>query len=138
VILVDTSAWVEYLRATGSLTHRRLRDLVAQDADLAIADVVVMELLAGARDRRHHSDLRRLLRRFTLAPVGGLETYENAAELYRLCRAHGTTVRKLTDCLIAAVAIREDAALLHADADFAALRRHTALQVDEGSRQPTT
>jgi len=39
------------------------------------------------------------------------------------------TVRKLVDCLIAAVAIRVDAELLHADADFEASARHTPLRL---------
>lgn len=43
---------------------------------------------------------------------------EEAASLYRTCRRHGETVRKLIDCLIAAPAIRADIPILHADADF--------------------
>jgi hypothetical protein len=52
-----------------------------------------------------------------------------AAELYRACRAGGETPRKLTDCLIATVAIRNGAALLCEDADFAAIARHSPLQL---------
>ena len=48
MILVDTSAWVEYLRATGSPVHLRLRRLIADEDDLATTEVVIMELLAGA------------------------------------------------------------------------------------------
>ncbi len=53
--------------------------------------------------------------------------YEDAADLYRACRRAGETVRTLTDCLVAALAIRTGAAVLHADEDFAAIARHTAL-----------
>ncbi|MGI8936697.1 MAG: hypothetical protein ACR2JF_00525 [Iamia sp.] len=45
----------------------------------------------------------------------------------------GETVRKLIDCLIAAVAIRADAPVHHADVDFTSLARHTALRVWEES-----
>jgi predicted nucleic acid-binding protein len=58
--------------------------------------------------------------------------YEHAAVLYRQCRANGETVRKLIDCLIAAIAaiaIRNDVPLLHQDADFEVLARHTPLLV---------
>jgi predicted nucleic acid-binding protein len=41
-----------------------------------------------------------------------------SAELYRRCRGRGETVRKLIDCLIAAIAIRERATVLHNDRDF--------------------
>jgi predicted nucleic acid-binding protein len=56
--------------------------------------------------------------------------YDAAAALYRTCRQKGQTVRKLIDCLIAAVAIRGDVPILHRDVDFDVLSRHTALRVD--------
>jgi hypothetical protein len=56
--------------------------------------------------------------------------YDAAATLYRTCRQRGHTVRKLIDCLIAAVAIRGDVPILHRDTDFDILAQHTALQVD--------
>jgi predicted nucleic acid-binding protein len=129
VILLDTSAWVEFLRATGSSVHLRVRSALEQDVELASTDVVVMEVLAGARDDRDRDELRRLLYGRTLLAVEGPSDYEQAAELYRTCRRHGETPRKLTDCLIAAVAIRNDAELLHADADFLAIARHAPLRL---------
>jgi len=59
--------------------------------------------------------------------------YDQAAALFRTCRRNGETVRKLIDCLIASVAIRSNAPVLHADADFAVLARHTALTTHERS-----
>ena len=56
--------------------------------------------------------------------------YYDAAALYRRCRRQGETVRKLADCLIAAVAIRAEIPILHNDRDFDTLARHTELQVD--------
>jgi predicted nucleic acid-binding protein len=129
VILADTSAWVEYLRATGSPAHLRLRELVAGEGELATTEVVTMELLAGAATQDEVVRLRRLLLRCQLLPVEGLADYEAAAELYRRCRAGGETVRSLTECLIAVVAIRHGAALLHRDLDFDVLARHTPLRV---------
>jgi hypothetical protein len=64
-----------------------------------------------------------------LLAVGGLATYETAAEIYRLCRKSGESIRNATDCLIAAVAIRDGAEVLHRDADFEAIARHTSLRV---------
>ena len=129
MILADTSAWVEYLRATGSPVHLRLRELIDAEGDLRTSEVVMMELLAGATTPEGVAQLRRLLGRFDVLPVEGLADYETAAELYRRCRAGGETVRKLTDCLIAAVAMRHGAALLHRDHDFEVLARHTPLRV---------
>jgi predicted nucleic acid-binding protein len=128
-VLADTSAWVEYLRATGSPVHLRLRRLIADEDAVATTEVVVMELLAGASDDDEAARLRRLLGRFELLPVEGLADYEAAAELYRRCRRAGEMVRKLTDCLIAVVAIRAGAALLHRDQDFEVLARHAPVRV---------
>jgi predicted nucleic acid-binding protein len=129
VILADTSAWVEYLRATGSPAHLRLRELIAGEGELATTEVVVMELLAGATTTERVTQLRRLLGRFDVLAIQGLADYEAAAELYRRCRARGETVRKLTDCLIAAVAVRSGATVLHRDHDFEVIARHTPLRV---------
>ena len=133
MILVDTSAWVEYLRGTGSTTHRRLSKLIKEAEPVVTTDVVVMEILAGAENEARHHSLRRLLHRFPLLNVGGLVTYEEAAALYRACRRGGDTPRALTDCLIAAVAMRESASVLHADRDFDAIARHSRLRVESGS-----
>jgi len=126
VILVDTSAWIEFLRDTGSPVCARVVALL--DDDLATCDPVRMEVLAGARDERHLSDLRRLLARAVVLPTGPTD-YEDAAALYRGCRRRGATVRRLIDCLIGAVAVRAGVPILHADADFDVLARHTPVEV---------
>jgi len=129
MILLDSSAWVEFLRATGSPTHLRVRDALREEAELACTDVVVTEILAGARDDADRDRLRRLLYGLRFLPVEGPVDYEAAAELYRLCRRGGETPRKLTDCLIAAVAIRNEAELLCEDADFLTISRHAPLRL---------
>jgi hypothetical protein len=127
LILIDSSAWIEFLRRTGSPTNRRVADLLR--GEIATTDPVRMEVLAGARDESHLHDLRGLLARASLLQTESGD-YERAAALYRTCRRQGETVRRLIDCLIAAVAIRNEVAVLHADDDFDVLARHTALQTD--------
>jgi predicted nucleic acid-binding protein len=131
VILVDTSAWIEFLRDTGSSVCEAVDRLLADD--LAICDPVAMEVLAGARDEHHLARLRGLLGRATMLPTAPAD-YDAAAALYRACRLRGETVRKLVDCLIAAVAIRAGAEVLHADVDLAVLARHTDLQLHPASK----
>lgn len=127
MILIDTSAWVEFLRDTGSPVCQRVDDLL--DDDIATCHPVRMEVLAGARDEAHLNDLRRLLARASLLTTRSTD-YEQAAGLYRTCRRGGEAVRRLSDCLIAATAIRAGVSILHADADFDALARQTALRVE--------
>ncbi len=126
MILIDTSAWIEFLRNTGSPTCGEVDRLLA--ADIAVCDPIRMEVLAGARDEFHLRQLRGLLARATMLPTGPAD-YEAAATLYRACRRRGETVRKLIDCLIGAIAIREEVPVLHADTDFDVLARHTALEI---------
>ena len=133
MIIIDTSAWIEFLRDTGSQVCNTVDDLLG--ADLAICDAISMEVLAGARSEQHLAQLRGLLARATLVPIIA-EDYDHAAALYRTCRRDGETIRKLIDCLIAAVAIRSNAPILHADADFAALARHTPLNTHADSAAP--
>lgn len=127
MILIDTSAWVEFLRDTGSTVCQRVDALL--DEEIATSHPIRMEVLAGARNEGHLEDLRGLLACASLIATEPTD-YEGAAALYRGCRRGGETVRKLIDCLIAATAIRTSMSILHADADFEVLARHTRLQIE--------
>jgi len=127
MILVDTSAWIEFLRDTASPVCERVDAILA--GDIAVADPIRMEVLAGARDEKHLNQLKRLLARGSVFHTMPID-YDQAAILYRQCRTNGETVRKLIDCLIAAVAIRNDVVILHQDVDFDVLARHTALRIE--------
>ena len=126
--MIDTSAWIEFLRDTGSKICARVDELL--EGEVAICDAVRMEVLAGARDEAHLLSLRRLLARATVISTRATD-YDDAAALYRRCRRQGEAVRKLIDCLIASAAIRTGASVLHNDADFDLLARHTELRIYE-------
>jgi predicted nucleic acid-binding protein len=128
MILIDTSAWIEFLRDTGSPVCDHVDRLL--DDDIAVCDPVRMEVLAGARSDEHLRALRGLLARASIITTEPTD-YEDAAALYRTCRRGGASVRKLIDCLIAAVAIKADIPVLHADADFDVLAHHTELRIEE-------
>ena len=128
MIMIDTSAWIEFLRDTGSEVCEAVENVL--DEDIAVSDPIRMEVLAGARDEDHLDQLRKLLGRCAHLEAVPVD-YDNAAILYRQCRINGETVRKLVDCLIAAIAIRHECTLLHHDSDFATLARHTELQTVE-------
>lgn len=130
MILIDTSAWVEFLRDTGSPVCERVDELLAEE--VAICDPIRMEVLAGARDEGHLHRLRRLLARATVLPTAPAN-YDQAASIFRHCRREGEMVRKLIDCLIAAVALSAGVGVLHRDNDFDAIARHTELAVDSAS-----
>jgi predicted nucleic acid-binding protein len=128
VIVVDSSAWVELLRGTDSTVTRRLNRALADHEALAVTEIVVAEVLSGARDEQHLNRLRRMLLGLDLLRLRGLTDYEAAASLQRACRGAGETVRSLADCLVAVPAIVAGVPVLHADRDFEILARHTALR----------
>jgi predicted nucleic acid-binding protein len=129
MILVDSSAWIEFQRASGSPADRRLTAAIKADEPLATMGLVLLEILAGARDDRQARNLRRLLDRCRFVALEDPSDFEAAAALYRTCRGAGTTIRRLPACLIAVVAIRVDAQLLHQDADFDAIARQSPLAI---------
>ncbi|HXC23071.1 MAG TPA: PIN domain nuclease, partial [Solirubrobacteraceae bacterium] len=129
----DTSVWVEYDRATGSPSHRRLLQLIESDGPVAVTDPVVMEVLAGARDNKREADLRRLLDRFELLRFDVVSDFAGAARIYRRCRAAGVTPRGMLDCMIAAVAWRRGATLLAHDADMDRVAGVVEIDLDDAS-----
>lgn len=137
MILADTSAWVEYDRATGSTVDRRLTALIAAGGPVAVTEPIIMEVLAGARNDQRESDLRRLLLRFELLRFDVVADFEGAAHLYRRCRRVGVTPRGMVDCMIAAVALRWGATLLAHDADMDRLAGATGIALDEASLRAT-
>ena len=118
MILIDSSAWVEFDRATGSAVDARVTHLIASTDEVAVTEPVIMEIIAGARDDRRAGDLRRLMDRFALLRFDAAVDFDGAARIYRTCRSSGVTPRGMIDCMIATVALRHGASLLAADADL--------------------
>jgi predicted nucleic acid-binding protein len=133
VILADTSAWVEFDRATDSPVDRRITELIRSDGPLAVTEPVVMEVVAGARTDDGEADLRRLLLRFTLLSFDVAADFDGAATIYRRCRRAGVTPRGIVDCMIAAVAYRHRATLLAADADLSRVATVVGIDLDKAA-----
>lgn len=117
--LIDSSAWIEFLRRTGSRANIEVRELLQQrPGEVAMTEPVMMELLAGATSDRAFQQIDKLSRGMRLLPVDASVDYRDAAIAYRAVRRGGRAVRKTMDCLIAVVAARTGATLVHRDRDF--------------------
>jgi predicted nucleic acid-binding protein len=136
VILADTSAWVEYDRASASPVDQRLSELIADDGPLAVTEPVVMEIVAGARTDEREADLRRLLLRFQLLRYDSAADFDGASAIYRQCRRVGVTPRGLIDCMVASVARRHGATLLAYDADISRVANVVGIEIDPASLTP--
>ncbi|HEY3844527.1 MAG TPA: PIN domain-containing protein [Acidimicrobiales bacterium] len=135
MILADTSAWVEYDRATGSRVDQRITDLISANGGLAVTEPVIMEVIAGARSDDRETNLRRLLLRFTLLAFDAVADFDAAATIYRRCRRAGVTPRGMVDCMIASVALRHRATLLAADLDLTRVATIVGIDLDDASRR---
>jgi predicted nucleic acid-binding protein len=125
VILVDTSIWIEVLRARQPLD---LEDVLDFD-DVVTCLPVIQEVLQGFRDERAYRQAREAMLSLPIveSPLEE-EVFTNAVDLYRMARRAGITVRSSVDCLIAACAIRHDVEVLHRDRDYAAIAGVSALR----------
>jgi hypothetical protein len=129
VTLIDTSAWIEYLRDTDSRVCNRVDALIEQSHPVATTDVVIMELLAGVANPVTRQKIWGLMNRCVMLPTRPLFDYEVAAELYSRCRADGFNPANTNDVLIAAVAIGRKVPLLAADTDFERIAAVSSLEL---------
>ncbi len=126
--LIDTSAWIDYLRGSDSRATSEVRRLLkSESAQVVMCEPVAMELLAGATTEVGLLSLERLVNGLPQLPVDPTLDFRSAASIYRTARSSGKTIRSLTDCLIGAIALRHGATLLHKDMDFEIVAEFTEL-----------
>jgi len=124
MILVDTSVWIELLNG-------RLGSKVSPEEllNFATCGPVVQEVLQGLRQHPASGAFRdALLALPILSDPLPSAAFLSAAEIYRLGRAKGYTIRSSTDCLIAAIAIDNGVPVWHRDRDFESIARFTSLR----------
>ncbi len=108
---------------------RRLRAL-AEDGDaILIGDLILLEVLQGARNDAHAARIERSLRRYPVAPMLDAGLAIRAAANYRALRARGITIRKTVDMIIGTFCLARGYALLHDDRDFDPMVQHLGLQI---------
>ncbi len=129
MILLDTSALIEFLNRTGSPADTAIEALIANNADVAIVEIVLTEVLQGIRNEREYREVRASLLSLPVLALKSQDSYIKAADLYRKCRTKGLTIRSTIDLLIAQAAIEHDAVLLHNDRDFEAIATVSPLKL---------
>lgn len=127
MIFVDSSVWIDYFRGLHSAETDRLDRLLGEE-ELVTGDVVLAEVLQGFVSDADFRTALRLFETLTVVEVGGRDAAIEAARNFRRLRAKGVTVRKTIDTLIASWCIRNGAALLSADRDFAPFIAHLGLK----------
>jgi predicted nucleic acid-binding protein len=128
MIVVDTSVWIPYMHGHNTPEVQRLTAL-PRLRDIIVGDVIMMEVLSGARSEKIASELREEFEQFELRAMAGFSGAIAAAQHYRTLRGLGITVRSSIDVLIASYCIEGDHTLLHRDRDFDHFERHLGLKV---------
>ena len=128
MILVDTSVWIDFLAGRDEPHVALLEQLISESEDLALCGLVLTEILQGIVDDTAFHRVRDYLRPLVMLPMPE-EVCVRAAQIYRLLRKKGITIRRTNDCLIAAVVLEHHCRLLHHDKDFAPIEKHFPLRV---------
>jgi len=128
LILIDASAFIEFLNHTGSSIDTLVEQLIDDAEDVALAEITLTEILQGIKTDREYLEVKAALLTFPVISLNGAESYIAAAELYRKCRKKGLTIRCTVDLLIAQIALEHHLPLLHNDRDFNALAQVSDLK----------
>ncbi|MEY2341889.1 PIN domain-containing protein [Acidithiobacillus sp. IBUN Pt1247-S3] len=121
MILVDSSVWIDWLRAGNHPATLQLDRLIDED-EVVLSPVTEQEILMGARGAAQLAKLRSY---FGAIPVlmPTRSTFSDAGALYARCRWAGVTPRSPHDCLIAQSAVEHKIPLLTNDRDFAQIAK---------------
>lgn len=126
-LVADTSAWIEFLRGTGSTTDKLLTSAI-DNHKVLLPDLVYHEVLRGMPSEAEARAMIKRFEPFIDFNLCGMDIAEKAAAHYRFLRSNGTTVRGTVDLLIATWCVENDVPLLHADRDFAGFEQHLNLK----------
>ena len=90
MIVVDSSVWIANLRGMDNEAVRHLRALVDDDDDqILVGDLILLEVLQGARDEAHAARIEHALRSYRVVAMLDVGLAVRAAEYYRVLRGRG-------------------------------------------------
>lgn len=128
MIVVDSSVWIAKLRGSTANAVRKL-EAIRETEQIAVGDIVLLEVLQGARDDENAAYIEGFLSRFTMVRVVDFQIVGQAAVNFRILRAKGFRVRATVDLLIGTYCIENGHVLLHDDRDFSVMEEHLGLIV---------
>lgn len=126
MILVDSSVWIAHLRSQQTSATGKL-EAFARREPLLVGDLILLEVLQGARDDTHAARIERALRQYVLVPLLDVDLASRAARNYRELRRRGITIRKTADIIIGTFCIEHGHSLLHDDRDFEPMEKYLGL-----------
>ena len=127
MVLIDTSAWIEYFNDTG---HKVARDIeYALDNEVVcLGDLIYCEVMQGIRNKGELNIVKNVFNTLHKDIVGGFEICEKASENYKFLRSLGVTARKTIDIIIGTFCLENGYAIIHNDRDFKYMEEHLGLK----------
>jgi predicted nucleic acid-binding protein len=135
LIVVDSSVWIDFFNGKVTRLTDTLLSLIGYEP-LLVGDIILCEILQGARTEAQARELEGELRKFEVAAMFSPELAVVAAKNYRILRGEGITIRKTIDLLIGTFCIAHEHVLLHDDRDFAPMETHLGLKATVNLRRP--
>ncbi|WP_309386692.1 type II toxin-antitoxin system VapC family toxin [Cerasicoccus frondis] len=117
MVIVDTTVWIHFLQGRETGEVAKLEALLADEVDVFITGLIIQEILTGIKAKKDRAKVIKELSHFILINPT-LETHIQAAEIFDACRKKGLTIRSIIDCLIAALALEYDLAVLEKGRDY--------------------
>ena len=128
MILVDTSAWIEYFRNGVPSVVRKVEKCLGEE-DVAIGDLIYCEIMQGIYSETQRKQVEEMFLSLPRFEMVGFEVASKSAANYRLLRSKGVTVRKTIDVIIGTFCVEHDLPLIHHDRDFDLMAAHIGLKI---------
>ena len=113
--LIDSSAWIEYLRPKGSQkVKERVREILQRE-EAVCCGIIIVEILRGAKNEKDFQSLKDSLLSLPQIPIDD-SVVERASQWGFLLDRKGKFV-STTDLIVASAAYKK-ARLIHVDSDF--------------------
>ncbi|WJH39456.1 PIN domain nuclease [Aliirhizobium terrae] len=129
MIVVDSSILIDRFRDMETPETVALQENLKARTPILIGDIVLLEVLRGARNERHAENVRREIEKFFLVPMLSTDLAIKAARHYRILRERGKTVYKTPDLIIGTYCIEHGYSLLQRDKDYLPMAEHLGLKL---------
>ncbi len=127
--LIDTSVWVDFFKGKENEKTKLTKEYLEKEYPLFTCPIIIQEVLQGIKDDKDYEKVKFNLLHLEVLLIDQLESSIGAADLYRILRKKGVTIKKSNDCMIAYYAIYFGIHLLHNDYDFDLIAGKSNLKV---------
>ena len=128
-VLADTSVWIDFFNGKKSSECDILFKYLENDGPVLICPPIIQEILQGIRNDSEYQKVKTSILSLDVLSIEPIEAAIGTADLYRLLRKHGATIKRSMDCLIAYYAIYYNVNLLHKDKDFDIIAKNSSLKI---------